>query len=132
MPGVTSPHRTHRATRADIAATLVILGATVLVIGGRAALRKLSSHPSSEQCAQLLDRYVEHIAFAVDPKPASSALTERRTLARAVAEGKGPIADADMRKAAFAECTTELTRDEAECAMKAENADAFERCLPVR
>jgi hypothetical protein len=111
--------------RADMLATLAIVAATGLAVGGPALVRRLSAHPSQEQCAELLDRYVEHIAHAVDPKPSASALAERRALARDTRE-------LVTSSAAFSRCVSDLTLDEVDCAMKAGGADAFERCLPAR
>lgn len=110
------------ATRADVLATLAIVGVVALAVLIPMLARKLAPHPSSAECEALLDRYVEHVAHAVDPKPAASALEERRALARAAAPSR----------AAFSRCVTDLTRWEVDCAMKAESADSFERCLPAR
>ena len=111
-----------KRARADVLATLAIITATGLAVFGPTVVRRLSAHPSKEQCEALLDRYEEHVAYAVDPKPSASALAERRALARAAATGR----------TAFSRCVSDLTLDEAECAMKANGADEFERCLPAR
>lgn len=68
----------------------------------------------------MLDRYVEHIVYANDPKPKPAEITARKAQARALAE----------EDQAFARCPTHLTREEADCALRAVNADEFERCLP--
>lgn len=103
--------------------------ATLAIVCGFLALliafwlfRKLSPHPSPAQCEALLERYVTHVAYAIDPKPAASAMAERHRLAHEAAEKNG----------AFAECTDVLTLDELNCGMQAESADALERCLPLR
>lgn len=108
------------ATRGEVLATLGILGVMIGVAAWDPLSRRVSAHPSAEECAALLDRYVEHVAYAVDPSPASSALSSRRALAKEAAQARG----------AFARCERELTRAEVDCAMKATYGDAFERCLP--
>ncbi len=120
MPAVSPPPEP--ATRADVLATLAIVGVTALAVLLPVIARRLGPHPTAADCEALLDRYVEHVAYAVDPKPAPSALAERRALARAAASSR----------AAFSRCVSELTRSEVDCAMKAESADSFERCLPAR
>lgn len=110
------------ATRAEVVATLAIVGVTGLAVLVPMIARRLAPHPSTEECEALLDRYVEHVTYAVDPKPAASALAERRSLARAAAS----------ERAAFSRCMSDLTRAEVDCAMKADSADTFERCLPAR
>lgn len=120
MPPVSPPRG--QATRAEVLATLAIIAVTALAVLLPMLARKLGPHPSPAECAALLDRYVEHVAHAVDPKPAASALEERRALARAAAPSR----------AAFSRCVSDLTRSEVDCAMKADSADSFERCLPAR
>lgn len=111
-----------RATRTDVLATLAIIGATAIAVGGPMLARRLSAHPTPEQCAELLERYAEHVAHAVDPKPSASALAERRALARAAAS----------ERASLSRCVSDLTLSEVECAMRAGGADELERCLPAR
>jgi hypothetical protein len=110
------------ATRAEILGTIAILGVALGIAAWDPVVRLFSAHPSASQCAELLDKYVEHVAHAVDPNPPASALEERKSLARAAAKGRE----------AFRRCEGELTRREVDCAMNAPNADAFERCLPLR
>lgn len=110
------------ATRVDVLATLAIVGVVGLAVLIPMIARRLGPHPSPAACEALLDRYVEHVAHAVDPKPSASALEERRALARAAAPSR----------AAFSTCITDLTEAEVDCAMKADSADSFERCLPAR
>jgi hypothetical protein len=68
----------------------------------------------------MLDRYVEHVIYAGDPKPTATELGARKSQARALA----------AEDQVFARCPTHLTREEADCAMRSVNADEFERCLP--
>jgi hypothetical protein len=121
-PGSASGSASAPATRAEILGTLAILGVTLGVAAWDPVVRLFSAHPSASQCAELLDKYVEHVAHAVDPSPPASALAERKSLARAAARDRQ----------AFRMCEGELTRKEVDCAMNAPNADAFERCLPLR
>lgn len=128
MSGVGSPEgerpkATAPATRAEILGTLAILGVALGVAAWDPLVRLFSAHPSASQCAELLDKYVEHVAYAADPSPAASALAERKSLAHAAAA---------KDRQAFRRCEGELTRREVDCAMNAPNADAFERCLPLR
>lgn len=115
MPRLNEP-----ASRIEVVATLLIVGGFVGLLGVRSIRRTLAEHPSKEVCQAMLDRYVEHIVYAVDPKPTAADLNSRKAQARALA----------AEDQAFARCPTHLTRDEADCALKANNADEFERCLP--
>lgn len=108
------------ATRAEVVATLLIVLSAVGFVLSKPIRRSLAAHPSSDTCAALLDRYVEHVVHAINDKPPASDLTSRKAQART-------IASTDPK---FARCPTYLTVDEAECAMRANNADEFERCLP--
>ena len=115
MPRVTEP-----VTRVEIVATVLIVAGFIGVLGVRSIRRTLAEHPSQEVCQAMLDRYVEHVVYAIDPKPGVSDLNNRKAQARELA----------AKDQAFARCPTHLTRDEADCALKANNADEFERCLP--
>ncbi|MDI1477491.1 hypothetical protein [Polyangium sp. y55x31] len=115
MPRLSTP-----ATRAEVVATLLIVLSVVGFVLSKPIRRSLASHPSPDTCAALLDRYVEHIIHAITDKPPASELASRKAQART-------IASTDPK---FARCPTYLTVDEADCAMRANNADEFERCLP--
>ncbi|MDI1429329.1 MULTISPECIES: hypothetical protein [Polyangium] len=108
------------ATRAEVITTLGIVLLVVGFVVSKPVRRSLSAHPSPDACAALLDRYVEHIIHAIDEKPPASELATRKAQARTLAS----------TDPTFARCPTYLTVDEAECAMRANNADEFERCLP--
>jgi hypothetical protein len=107
-------------TRIEVIATLLIVGGFVGLLGVRSIRRTLAEHPSKEVCQAMLDRYVEHVVYATEVKPSASDLNSRKARARALA----------AEDQAFARCPTHLTRQEAECALKANTADEFERCLP--
>jgi len=111
---------TERSSRVEVVSTLIILGVFMGIFVVRSIRRTLSEHPSSEVCQAMLDRYVEHIVYANDPKPSAAEISARKAQARALA----------AENQAFARCPTYLTRDEADCAMRAFTADEFERCLP--
>lgn len=106
-----------RASRADLfGAIAILLGASALAFGPGLVAR-FAAHPSAAECDALLEHYVELKQRAVtdklDAKSTASALVDARRLA-------GP---------AFAACTAEVTREEAECARRAGYADEMERCL---
>jgi hypothetical protein len=109
-----------RATRVEVVTTLAILGVFFGVLAVRSIRRTVAEHPSSEVCQDMLERYVEHVVHASDPKPSASELGARKAQARMLA----------AQDQAFARCPTHLTREEADCAMRSVNADEFERCLP--
>lgn len=109
-----------RVSRSEVLTTLVILGGVLGLLGVRSIRRTLAEHPSREVCQAMLDRYVEHVVHAHDSKPTPTELATRKAQARALAAGDQ----------AFARCPTHITREEADCAMRANTADEFERCLP--
>ncbi len=109
-----------RATRVEVVTTLAIIGLFLSILAVRSIRRTLAEHPSHEVCQAMLDRYVEHVIHAGDPKPTATDLGARKAQARALA----------AQDQAFARCPTHLTREEADCAMRSVNADEFERCLP--
>ncbi|MCC6555028.1 MAG: hypothetical protein IT372_18830 [Polyangiaceae bacterium] len=113
MPGVRRP------AVADAAASLAILAVVAAAVLTPTVLRRLGGRPAPEDCAALLDRYVEFVGRAAVPAPSASAIAERRAAVRAAAGDRG-----------FARCEAELTPDEVACGLRAGNADEIERCLP--
>lgn len=111
---------TERSSRAEVVSTLLIIGGLLGIFMVRSIRRTLAEHPSPEVCQAMLDRYVEHIVHANDPKPSAAEISARKAQARALA----------AENQTFARCPTHLTRDEVDCAMRAFTADEFERCLP--
>jgi hypothetical protein len=109
-----------RATRVEVVTTLAIIGVFLSILAVRSIRRTLAEHPSHEVCQAMLDRYVEHVTHASNPKPSASDVGARKARARALA----------AEDQTFARCPTHLTREEADCAMRSINADEFERCLP--
>lgn len=100
-------------------ATIVILAGVIGLASWRGVRARFADHPTQAQCVALLDRYVEHLTHAADPKPAPSTIATQQALAQGRA-AEDPT---------FARCTSELTLAQTECAMRADSADAFERCL---
>jgi hypothetical protein len=103
-----------------VAATVAIVGVIAALVLMGPVRRLLAEHPTAEECTTLLDRYVEHTMHAADPSASSTDLASRKAQARA-------LAASDPK---FARCTSAITRKEADCALHANNADEFERCLP--
>jgi hypothetical protein len=91
--------------------TLAVVLGFVGIIAIRPLLRRLSQHPSPEQCAALLDRYGEQELRAAEPsRPPPDRL---------------PALPAQIER-----CVRTLTTEELDCAMRANNIDEIERCLP--
>jgi hypothetical protein len=67
----------------------------------------------------MLDRYAEHLAHAAEPKPSAAAVNDRVRATRVEAASN----------AAFPQCTDEITKEQAACALASTYADEFERCL---
>lgn len=107
------------SSRSEVLATAAILGAIVAVILALEARRSLAPRATTAQCSALLDRYVEHLARAAEPEPAASAVALQRGLAQEQAR----------QSATFAACPRKLSHEAADCALRAHNADEFERCL---
>ncbi len=106
--------------RRDAIAALVVVGALAAIAVGRPLFRKLSAHPSRDRCRELLDRHAALVARQAGPEPS------RRPDERKPPPPK-PVTDAEP---AVGQCAGELTLAEADCAERAGDADAFERCLP--
>jgi hypothetical protein len=107
-------------TRRDFRATLIIVSALILIAVGRPVVRKLSAHPSRGECRELIDKYALLVAEQAAP-PEPVAKTEKRP------QPPKPVSEADPE---IARCASELTVAEADCAARATNPDAFERCVP--
>jgi len=90
----------------------LLVTTAVLVSGCRRA-------PSSEECNQLLDHYVELLVNSDRPGTNAGELHKLQTLARQKA----------TLDPAFAECSKRVSRSALECAMSATNADKLEQCL---
>lgn len=114
MPGLNEP-----SSRGEVVTTLLIIGLFLGLLAAGSIRRTFAEHPSPEVCQALLDRYVEHVVQASNPKPSAADLSARKVQARTLA----------AEDQSFARCPTHLTREEADCALRSVNADEFERCL---
>ena len=75
--------------------------------------------PSHDECAALLDHYVELLVNSDRPGTNAAELNKLQLLARDKAK-----ADPE-----FGQCSERVSRRELECAMAAANADVLEQCL---
>jgi hypothetical protein len=100
-------------------AALVIIASVVGVVGGRRLMRWLEPRPTEEQCAALVDRYLEHASRARDPSIADEDIAEARLRGR----------DGEDRHADRRASQSELTALQVECALRSATVDELERCL---
>ena len=103
----------------DFVAALIVLGLAVAFVAGKRLVHVLSPSPSQEQCAALLDRYVEQASRQKHPEIEDDDI-ER---AQEASIGK-PERLADLRS-----CRDELTRAQVECGLSSPNVDELERCV---
>src|SRR4051794_37825429 len=75
--------------------------------------------PSHDECAALLDHYVELLVNSDRPGTNAAELHKLQLLAREKAK----------QDPEFGECTERVSRRELECALSASNADVLEQCL---
>ncbi|MEB2312827.1 MAG: hypothetical protein OZ921_16510 [Sorangiineae bacterium] len=88
--------------------------------GALAALAPGCQKPlSTDECGALLDHYVELLVQADRPDAGGGEVTRLQSTARAKA----------AQDPAFSRCSSEVTRRQFECAMKASNPDQLEQCL---
>jgi hypothetical protein len=92
--------------------TRVALGLLVLTGGCKPKV-------TPAQCDQLLERYASLVVTERFPDAGADRIREEH--AREKAEARGDDA--------FKNCSSEVSRAEFECAMRAPTADAFEKCL---
>jgi hypothetical protein len=93
--------------------------ALAVALGAIATLPGCDQPVSKDECERLLDRYVELLLRGDRPDAGSEELGRVQKEAREKA-GQDP---------AFKSCTSEVSRRQYECAIKAENADRLEQCL---
>jgi hypothetical protein len=104
-----------RGARRDVVATAcIVLGAML----GVAVLGTPRGELDPGECGPILDRYVELRMHAAYEKVPASLLEEKQTASK------------ERATLALGECARKLTRERAECAMKAPSADELERCFP--
>jgi hypothetical protein len=118
-PGRAGEESRRRAQRRDLAAALLAVIAIVGFVAMRGLVRLLAPRPTETQCAELVDRYLEHASRARDPqvKDEDIALATERSRTE-------PARSADL-----AACRDDLTAAQVECGLKAPNVDELERCL---
>jgi hypothetical protein len=97
---------------------LIVRGGKVVLALGLAAT-SCAEPLSQEECETLLDRYVSLLVASDRPKTGEAELVRLKQQAREKAS----------RDPAFGRCSREVSRNQFQCAMKAENADRLEQCL---
>ncbi|MEI9942315.1 MAG: hypothetical protein WDO69_34290 [Pseudomonadota bacterium] len=75
--------------------------------------------PSQDECAALLDHYVELLVNSDRPGTNAAELHKLQLLAR----------DKAQQDPEFGQCTERVSRRELDCALNAANADVLEQCL---
>lgn len=74
---------------------------------------------SSVECETLLDRYVDLLVASDRPGTTDGELVRLKALARERAS----------RDPAFQRCSSRISRNQFDCAMRAENVDRLEQCM---
>ncbi len=74
---------------------------------------------TTAQCDQLIDRYAALVVAAKLPDASPAIIDAEREREKTEARGDD----------AFKSCSSQVSQAEFECAMRAPNADAFEKCL---
>jgi hypothetical protein len=103
-----------RALRVSRASTLAAAAAACISL-----LCGCKPKANQTQCDLLLDRYARLVVAEKYPDATDALYGAERERERAEARGDD----------AFKNCTSEVSRAEFECAMRAQSADALEKCL---
>jgi hypothetical protein len=107
------------AQRRDLAAAALVVAAIVGFVALRSLYQMVAPRPSQGQCAELLDRYLDHASRARDPR------IDRDDIAQATLRAKSePTRDADLRA-----CLKGLSAAQVECGLSSPNVDEMERCF---
>ncbi len=93
--------------------------AFALVCSASLAASGCKAKATAAQCDQLLDRYAQLVVVEKYPDAAAGQIEAERTRERSEARGDD----------AFKNCSSEVSRAEFECAMKAGGPEAFLKCL---
>jgi hypothetical protein len=93
--------------------------ALLTLLAGAAACASCRPKVSSTQCDQLLDRYAMLVVTAKLPDASPAVIEAEREREKTEARGDD----------AFKNCSSQVSQAEFDCAMRATNADAFEKCL---
>ena len=95
------------------------LGVATLLLCGALGSSACSKPPSHDECAALLDHYVDLLVRSDRPGTSAADLHKLQGQAREKAK-----ADPE-----FGACSERVSRSALECAMSAPNADVLEQCL---
>jgi len=93
--------------------------AGVLLLSCALSTQGCGKRPSRDECAALLDHYVELLVNSDRPGTNAAELHKLQLLAR----------DKAKEDPEFGQCTERVSRRELDCAMSASNADVLEQCL---
>jgi hypothetical protein len=107
------------ARRRALFAALVVMGSITGYLAVRRLAHFVAARPTEEQCAALLDRYLEQASRQREP------LATDEDIARAkehAPEAPTYVADLDS-------CRRRLTAAQVQCGLEAPNVDDLERCL---
>ncbi len=92
---------------------------SVLLVSCALLAQSCSKRPSHDECAALLDHYVELLVNSDRPGTNAAELHKLQLQAR----------DKAREDPEFGACTERVSRRELECALSASNADVLEQCL---
>jgi len=107
------------ARRRDLAAAALALCAIVGFVVVKGLMRLLAPRPTEAQCAELVERYLEHASRARDPRINADDIAKATERSRTE-----PARGADLKA-----CRDKLSAAQVECGLKSPNVDAMERCL---
>jgi hypothetical protein len=98
---------------------LALIRAALLIGAGIAALSACKPKITPVQCDALVDRYAQLVVTEKLPDAGPGTIKAEQERERGEARGDD----------AFKNCTSEVSRAEFDCAMRAPTADALEKCL---
>jgi hypothetical protein len=101
-----------------VAARLAFAAVSAVALGGVGGAG-CKAKATSGQCDALLDRYAQLVVVEKYPDASSTQIEAERTRERTEARADD----------AFKNCSSEVSRIELECAMRATSADAVLKCL---
>jgi hypothetical protein len=95
--------------------------ATMILLGGLAAVSATGckAKASARECDQLLERYAQLVVTERYPDASASQIKTFHDQEKREALGDD----------AFKNCSSEVSKTEFDCAMRASSADTFEKCL---
>jgi len=98
-----------------------MMRAYAMTVGGAVLASAIGCRPkvTSLECDTLLDRYARLVVTETYPDASAARISVEEQRERAEARGDD----------AFKNCRSEVSRSEFDCAMRAESADALEKCL---